>query len=228
MPDTEAEDPGVAGVSLADLARERGVELEPQNAYAAPEGPVMPPSVARFLMPHERRVIATRPHPARLAGPAAAFGVGLAAAIALNGWAYSAGHATITVIRPLWLAWAAAAAWSAWQWLTWRSDWFVLSGSRALHVWGLARRHVDELPISKMRDVKFTQTMPGRVLNYATFEFASIATDHSLRVVRFMPDPVEIHREISLIISPPGGPLGPKLGRTARNTTDQDPIPGED
>lgn len=215
MADDDAEDPGTAGLSLADMARIAGVPMPAEDLAAeAAEGTPAPPSVLRFLMPHERQVIALRPHQARLAGPAAAFVLGLAAAIALNGWAYAAGHATPALIHPLWIAWTAGALWSVYQWQVWRADWFVLSGSRALHVWGLVRRHVDELPISKLRDVKYTQTMPGRVLGYATFEFASIATDHSLRRVPYMPWPEAVHREISRLISPASGAAGPKLWRT--------------
>lgn len=213
--DDGAEDPGTAGLSLADMARIAGVPMPAEDlAAAAADADYTPPSVTRFLMPHERQVIAVRAHQARLAGPGAAFGLGLLAAIALNGWAYSVGHASVALIRPLWVAWMAAAAWSAYRYATWRVDWFVLSSVRALHVWGLVKRHVDELPISKLRDVKYTQTIPGRALGYATFEFASIATDHSLRRIPYMPWPEAVHREISRLISPASGAAGPKLHRT--------------
>lgn len=213
--DDGAEDPGAAGLSLADLARISGATVPAEDqAAAAAEDWQAPPSVTRFLMPHERQVIAVRPHTVRLAGPAAVAGLGLLAAIALNGWAYAAGHATPGLIHPLWIAYTAGVLWSAYQWQAWRADWFVLSGRRALHIWGLLKRHVDELPISKLRDVKYTQTVPGRVLGYATFEFTSIATDHSLRRIPFMPWPEAIHREISRLISPADGVAGPKLRRT--------------
>jgi len=238
---------GAAGVSMrgaledTDAADERAVAAEADEADEAnrvslrdrvPAGaqPPLepgdeswdfetPPMIARYLKGDESRVIALRLHTIRLAAPALAAVGGLALAAALNGWAYSAGHATPALVRPIWFAWLAGLAWSAWRWLEWRQTWFVITGHRLMVVQArhLLGREVTMLPIPKLRDVAYRQTALGRTAGYATLDFASIGTERALDLVKYVPHPEWVYQRIAELVMPDPDRrtvrrTGPKLG----------------
>jgi membrane protein YdbS with pleckstrin-like domain len=155
------------------------------------DGPAAPAWLGRYLKADEHDVIAVRLHPVLLARPAAVFLGGLAAAVALNGWMYAAGRAPAPAVHVIWIAWLAGALWSAASWLRWRGTMFCVTGHRVMLAELTARfgRRITMLPVQRLRDIEYTQSLMGRLLRYATFEFTSIATDHALASVRFMPRP---------------------------------------
>jgi uncharacterized membrane protein YdbT with pleckstrin-like domain len=186
------------GVSVADTIRGAGdSDPEPVNytkvEQEAPPPPP-PPAVARYLMGAEIRagVIAVRQHPIVLALPALVLAGGLLAAIIINAQLYAAHRATIGPVRGIWLAWAAGAAWSAWKYTGWRSRWFVITGTRLMTIGGILVRKVTPLPLKRVRDLELIQPLLGRYLGYGTIECESIATDHALHRVRYLPFTVEL------------------------------------
>jgi uncharacterized membrane protein YdbT with pleckstrin-like domain len=154
----------------------------------------VPVQVARYLLPYEKCLLATRRHPVLLAGPAAAFVLGLLAAIAANGYVYVQGYHpwSAAVVRLIWLAWAGGAAWAAGKWLTWRATWFVVTPARLIYITGLLRRAVTPLPVKRARDVELHQSVAGRQLGYGTLAFESIGTEHALHAVTFVPYPDQV------------------------------------
>jgi len=172
------------------------------QAFDPPES-LWPPAVSRWLLPAERPILATRAHPARLAGPAAAILAALVLAVWANVALYGAHHASTGNVRTVWMLFAAGAAWSVYRWLDWRASWLIITPRRVLSVSGIARRTLEQLPVTKLRDADMRQGIPGRVLGYATFEFSSIATGHSLQHVDYVPWPEDVHREITALITRP-------------------------
>jgi hypothetical protein len=164
----------------------------------------VPPMVARYLKGDETRAIPVRLHMSRLLVPGLVTVGGLALAAALNGWAYAAHHATGTIVHPIWWAWLAGLGWSAWRYLEWRQTWFVVTGHRIMTIQAkhLIGRDVTMLPIPKLRDLAYRQTPLGRVLGYATFDFASIGTEKALDLVRFVPYPEWMYQRITELIMP--------------------------
>lgn len=162
----------------------------------------LPHAVARWLLENEYPIIATRQHPARLLAPAAVLLAGIAAGILANLAELKAHHATGPVVHNTWaIIVLAALAWSVWRWQDWRATWIIITPRRVLSVYGILNRTCEQLPVSKLRDADLTQDLWGRLLGYATFEFSSIATGSSLQEVRFVPMPVETHREITRLIT---------------------------
>jgi hypothetical protein len=164
----------------------------------------IPEQVKRYLKPDETRVIATRKHMVRLIMPALALAGGLAAAIALNGWAYETHHARPMVVHVIWFAFLACAAYAVYGYAEWRQTWFVITGHRIMliestHLFG---RDITMLPISKMRDLAYRQTALGRFLGYATFDFASIGTEKALDLVPFLPWPEWLYQRVSELTMP--------------------------
>jgi Bacterial PH domain len=180
-----------------------GAEDGRQEANYSWDFPV-PPIARKYLKSDEAQAIPMRQHVIRLALPAVVFVGGLLAAIALDSWAYATGHAKPNLVHLIWWAWFLAAGWSLVRYMLWRQTWFVVTGHRVMLIETSAklRRTVTMLPISKMRDYEFTQTLLGRWAGYATFEFMSIGTDRALRTVRFVPYPVWVYQQISELVMP--------------------------
>jgi Bacterial PH domain len=163
------------------------------------DGFEIPAAVQAFLQADELSVIPVRLHWVQLLLPMAAFGGGLLAAIALNGWGYEAGWATGPVVHLIWITWVIGAAWAVYRWLTWRGTWFVITGYRIMLIraaW-TGRRHVDMLPLTKIRDLGYDQDAGGRVFRYATFTFASLGTGRALGCVRYIPEPEWMYQRLS-------------------------------
>lgn len=200
--DEYAADTGPARVDVREMA-DPG---DPGTHTAAEESWTfdIPPMVAQYLKPDEARVIPVRQHIARLLVPAIAFAGGLLAAVALNAWAYSAGRAAPDVVHVLWIGWMIAAGWSLWRYMIWRQTWFIVTGHRVMMIetspW-LSRR-VTMLPIDKLRDMEYTQSLTGRVFGFGTFRFTSIGTERALQEVRFLPWPEWIYQQISELTMP--------------------------
>lgn len=178
----------------------------------------IPRTVAPYLKADETRVIPMRLHHIRLLMPALVTVGGLLAAIALNAWAYASGHDAPIVVHVTWGLWAVGVAWSAYMWAEWRQTWFVVTGHRVIFIKStrLLGRHVTMLPISKMRDLAYQQTGLGRLLGYATFDFASIGTEKALDLIRFIPWPEWTYQQITELIMPDTDRRAVKQGRTGR------------
>ena len=169
----------------------------------------IPPTIRAYLKEDELRVIPLRRHVIRLAGPAAVFAGGLALAVALNAWAYSAGRANPLTVHVIWWAWVAGAGWAVYKWLEWRQTWFVVTGFRLMLVetTRLLGRRVRMLPLDKLRDLEFSQTPLGRWQGFATFTFASIGTggaQNALTEVDYLPSPEWLYQQINQLTMPSG------------------------
>lgn len=169
----------------------------------------IPPTIRPYLKQDELRVIPTRRHMIRLAWPAFVFVGGLVVAVALNAWAYSAGHAVPILIHALWWAWIIGAGWAVYKWLEWRQTWFVVTGFRLMLVetTRLLGRRVRQLPLDKLRDLEFSQTPLGRWQGYAAFTFASIGTggaENALTGVDYLPMPEWLYQQINQLTMPSG------------------------
>lgn len=215
---------GAAGVSMRqadqddaeaaalEAEADEDAEIRPRRPAARPEAadPAagwefdIPAAVARYLKPDETRIIPVRPHVIRLALPALAFGGGLAAAVALNGWAYSAGYARPAVVHTIWIAWTAGALWAAYRYAEWRQTWFAVTGHRLMLIQAkhLIGRDVTMLPLAKLRDLAYRQSPLGRLFGYATFDFASIGTEKALDLVPWLPQPEWLYQRVSELTMP--------------------------
>ncbi len=207
---------GAAGVSIRQLIGAE--EEEPALRHRAviggeqPElGPgedgwhfEIPRMIAPYLKPDEDKVIPVRLHWSRLALPGLAAVGGLMAAIGLNSWMYEAGNAPALAVHVIWLAWLAGLGWALYRWAEWRQTWFVITGHRLVLIESrhLLARRVSMLPISKMRDVRLEQTVPGRIAGYGTLDFASIGTEQALDRVQFLPWPEWLYKEICELAMP--------------------------
>ena len=168
----------------------------------------VPASVSRYLLPHERSVIAVRKHPAELAGPLIlAFG-GLAAA----------GELTKRSVRPkiVWGASLSVLLYFLQRVATWQATSFTVTDKRLILVSGFAVRKVAMMPLAKVTDMSFQRSALGRLLGYGEFIVESAGEEQALRTIDFLPYPDQLYLEVCGLIFP---------GAVAETQQDQDDLP---
>jgi len=172
-----------------------------RRSAAAPEGsaevdardPVvagLPSGVRRYLLPTERLVVAVRRHPAQLLEPFASV---VAAFVVVVWLTFRLPPQVPLVGDALFLGWFVLLARAGWRLLMWHGDWFVATDRRLLLTFGVVNRRVAMMPVGKVTDMSYNQTLAGRVLDYGEFVMESAGQDQALREVRWLPVPDQLY-----------------------------------
>lgn len=151
------------------------------------------PSLRRFLLADERVVVAVHQHWSRIAGPIALTLLGLFVVLWFDA------HVTYpnsVFMRVMWIAWLGLVGWLIWQLSEWRSDWFLATDKRLLLRYGLLTRKVAMMPLSKVTDMSYGRSVPGRVFGYGYFVLESAGQDQALRTIDWVPHPDQTYRVI--------------------------------
>jgi membrane protein YdbS with pleckstrin-like domain len=161
----------------------------------------VPASVYRVLLPHERRVITVRFHPAVLIKPVAWALAGLAVAGLLSTIARLNG----TILLIVWLAWLILVIRLLYAIYTWLEDYFVVTSARLLLSTGVIKKTVNMMPLGKVTDMRFERSAMGRLLGYGTFIVESAGQDQALHNIDHLPYPEQLYLEVcGLIFKDPG------------------------
>ena len=162
----------------------------------------VPASIYRVLLPHERRVITVRFHPAVLIKPVALALAGLAVAGLLSTIARLDNTDALAVIWLLWLVLLIHLLYKIYVWL---EDYFVVTSQRLLLATGVIRKSVNMMPLAKVTEMRFERSAMGRLLGYGTFIVESAGQDQALRKVDHLPYPEQLYLEVcGLIFKDPG------------------------
>ena len=162
----------------------------------------VPASIYRVLLPHERRVITVRFHPAVLIKPVALALAGLAVAGLLSTIARLDNTDALVVIWLLWLILLIHLLYKIYVWL---EDYFVVTSQRLLLATGVITKEVKMMPLSKVTDMSFNRSAMGRLLGYGTFVVESAGQDQALRKIDHLPYPEQLYLEVcGLIFKDPG------------------------
>ena len=162
----------------------------------------VPASIYRVLLPHERRVITVRFHPAVLIKPVALALAGLAVAGLLSTIARLDNTDILVVI---WLAWLVLLIRLLYRIYVWLEDYFVVTSQRLLLATGVVRKSVKMMPLAKVTDMSFNRSAMGRLLGYGTFVVESAGQDQALRTIDHLPYPEQLYLEVcGLIFKDPG------------------------
>lgn len=162
---------------------------------------VMPPEdeasplVARYLFPTERYRGEWRQHIIQLSWPAA---IGLITTFAL-GWSsgmLSRTEAGSYVGGTLVLVWLAVMGYVAWRIIDWHYDRFILTNKRVMKISGVVTRNVAMMPLTRVTDMKYSQSPLGRLLNYGTFILESAGQEQALREIPRLPNPNELYIQV--------------------------------
>jgi uncharacterized membrane protein YdbT with pleckstrin-like domain len=94
------------------------------------------------------------------------------------------------------VAWLAVIGWVLWDVAAWYYDRFILTNKRVMLIEGIVARKVAMMPLSRVTDMKYTQSPLGRVLGYGTFEIESAGQDQALRNVPNLPNPTDLYLQV--------------------------------
>jgi uncharacterized membrane protein YdbT with pleckstrin-like domain len=162
-----------------------------------PNTDTVPPSVNRYLLPHERQVITVHQHPAVLIRPIFEVLVGLAIA----GWLTNAvAHGSGTVILVIWILWALLFIRLLVKVFEWSETYFVVTSQRMLLATGLIAKKVNMMPLTKVTDMSFQRSSVGRILGYGEFIVESAGQDQALSHVDHLPYPEQLYLEVCGLI----------------------------
>jgi hypothetical protein len=147
----------------------------------------------RYLLDGERLVTAVHQHWGKVAEPVASAVAGGILAL----WVDATIDPSLGLLSTLlWWAWFAVLGRAAYRIAEWRHDWFVATDKRLLLFYGFITRKVSMMPLTKVTDMSYNRSIPGRVFGYGRFIMESAGHDQALREVNWVPEPDHHYRAI--------------------------------
>ncbi|RFU21805.1 PH domain-containing protein [Geodermatophilus marinus] len=187
----------------------------------------------KYLLPHEQPpVVATRRHwavlllPVTKALPALVVGCWLLLLDPDNRVSSSAG--LLVLVGALGYLVLRAGEW-------WMRH-FIVTNRRVLLTTGIVVRTVALLPLRRITDLTYKETLLGQLLGYGTFRFESAGQQQALSEITFLPHADVLYRDVSdLLFGPDGADAGddegnadaprPPAGAAPGGRRDTEPIP---
>ena len=160
-----------------------------------------PVAVSKYLLPREVQVATVRHHPAVLLPVGAQTLAGLLVAGILSATVV---HGNQLLLAILWIAWAVLLLRLIWKAINWAVDYFVITTERLLLTTGLLTRKVAMMPLSKVTDMSFRRTFPGRLLGYGELIVESAGQNQALDRVPFIPYPEQLYLLVCGMLFPSG------------------------
>jgi membrane protein YdbS with pleckstrin-like domain len=77
---------------------------------------------------------------------------------------------------------------------------FIVSRRRVLLTSGVLVRTVTLLPLARITDLTWQETLLGNILGYGTFRFESAGQDQALRYLTYMPNAQALYRRVSSLL----------------------------
>jgi membrane protein YdbS with pleckstrin-like domain len=175
-------------------------------------------AVNRYLLPTERLVFVVRLHGASLAWAAGMLALYWAGGLLVL-WLF----VSVEVLRLTALLFLAfSVLWFAWVVLEWFIERFAVTNRRVLLISGVLTRRVAIMPLIKVTDLTYEQTVSGRTLNYGSFIFESAGQQQALSRVDFLPQPNRRYRQVSELLFGTHADVDPEDVLYARSTQ---PVP---
>jgi PH (Pleckstrin Homology) domain-containing protein len=158
----------------------------------------------RYLLPTETPEVLVRRHWASVARAAAIFmaveAAGLFTITRLSGSQFLAIVGVSLVIGGLlYFAWALG---------DWYVERFVITDRRVLLINGLLTKRVAIMPLSKVTDLTYERSIPGRILGYGVFVMESAGQKQGLDRVDFLPTPDVLYQQVSTLLFGPNSRIG--------------------
>jgi membrane protein YdbS with pleckstrin-like domain len=184
----------------------RSADGEPRTLY---EGRRARKDVAKYLLPGEEVVIATRRHWASLAEPV----VKSLPLLVIGGWLLlldPRNHLTSALGL---IGLVVGLAYLGLHVAEWYMRHFIVSPRRMLLTSGVIARTVTLLPRRRITDLTWQETFFGQLLGYGTFRIESAGQHQALSRVTFLPHADDLYRKISELLFPgDNGDGGDDLG----------------
>lgn len=150
--------------------------------------------VRRYLFPTEKFRGEWRRHWIQLVKR---LSIGVVATLVLGYLAgYFASKQQPLALTALVIIWLLIMGWVLWDVVEWYYDRFILTNKRVMLIEGVISRNVAMMPLSRVTDMKYTQSPLGRVLGYGTFELESAGQEQALRNVPNLPNPTDLYLQV--------------------------------
>jgi uncharacterized membrane protein YdbT with pleckstrin-like domain len=152
----------------------------------------VPPTVNKYLLPSEDRVITVHQHPAVLIKPGAFLLGGAVLAVFLVTWVIHNADGRIAIV----VLWVILLLWAVGKFADWWVNYFVVTPKRMLLAQGIVYKKVNMMPLTKVTDMSFQRTALGQVFGYGEFIVESAGQEQALSHVRFLPYPEQLYLEV--------------------------------
>ncbi|MGR7023739.1 PH domain-containing protein [Geodermatophilus sp. URMC 62] len=150
---------------------------------------------AKYLLPGEEAVVATRRHWAVLLEPAAKRLPVLLGGLWLLTLDPDRVGATVGVLVVTWALGSFALRASEW----WMRH-FIVTRRRVLLTSGIVARTVTLLPLRRITDLTWKETLLGQLLGYGTFRFESAGQQQALSQITFLPRADRLYHQVSALL----------------------------
>ena len=149
--------------------------------------------VAKYLLDDEEAVVAVRRHWAVLIEPTAKF----LPFFLIGGWLLLVDPDNRVTSSAGLLVLLAAFVYYGLRVAEWWFRHFIVSRRRVLLTSGVIVRTVTLLPLRRITDLTWKETLLGQVLGYGTFRFESAGQQHALSEITFLPHADQLYRQVS-------------------------------
>ncbi|MEA2434536.1 MAG: hypothetical protein QOG54_1993 [Actinomycetota bacterium] len=160
------------------------------------------PSDTRYLAIDEMVVCKVKRHPAILAS-AFFSALGVIAGSVFIGTLLSpadGSDAVDTLLGLLCFGFLLRLAWSIWEWSV---DRIVVTDRRMFEVSGILTRRVASMPLSKVTDMTYHRTIPGRLFGYGELRLESPGQKQALASIAYLPKPDDFYRTVTSLVMAP-------------------------
>ena len=165
-----------------------------------PEPPPLPPRAAKdvekYLLPDEKAVVATRRHWAVLIEPTAKF----LPVFAVGGWLLLFDPDNRVTSSAGLLVLLGALVYYGLRVGEWWMRHFIVSTRRVLLTSGVIVRTVTLLPLRRITDLTWKETLFGQLFGYGTFRFESAGQQQALSEITFLPGADGLYRRVSQLL----------------------------
>lgn len=161
--------------------------------------------VDRYLLPTERVVFEVRRHWAALSGYALYFALFLA-----GGFLFLGVFQDVEPIRLFASSFILlSTVWFGWLMLDWHIERLVVTPKRVILISGILTRKVAIMPLTKVTDLTYQQSVFGRILDYGTFIVESAGQDQALSRIDFISGPDLHYQQVSTLLFGNDAPVDP-------------------
>ncbi len=172
--------------------------------------------VAKYLLDDEEAVLAVRRHWAVLIEPTVKF----VPAFVLGGWLLLLDPDNRVSSTAGMLLLVAALGYYVLRVAEWWFRHFIVSRRRVLLTSGVIVRTVTLLPLRRITDLTWKETLLGQLLGYGTFRLESAGQGNALAEITFLPDAGRLYRQVSGLLF-----ASDLVGGGAANTGDDEGNP---
>jgi uncharacterized membrane protein YdbT with pleckstrin-like domain len=152
--------------------------------------------VDKYLLPTEEAVVVTRRHWAVLIEPTVKF----LPVFLVGGWLLLVDPENRVTSAAGLLVIVGSLLYYGLRVAEWWMRHFIVSRRRVLLTSGVIVRTVTLLPLRRITDLTWQETLLGQLLGYGTFRFESAGQDQALRHLTYMPEAQRRYREVSELL----------------------------